>query len=63
MTKDEAAIVSAYTGFLLCTMDELLMYATKTMGYYVDRNNLQSPVFEARLKIASYNDFVNLEVK
>lgn len=63
MTKDEAIIVSAYTGFMLCTMDELLMYAMKVLGHFVDRNDLQSPIFEAKLKIASYNDFVNLEVK
>jgi len=63
MTKDEATIVSAYTGFLLCEKDDLLIYATKIMGCYVDRHDLNSSVFEAKLHIASHQDFINLEVK
>jgi len=63
MTKDEATIVTAYTGFMLCDMEDLLIYATKVMGHLVDRRDLDSPIFEAELKIKSYNDFINLEVK
>jgi len=63
MTKDEAVIVSAYTGYMLCEVDELIMYATKVMGCLVDRHDLSSPVFEAKLRIKSHQDYINLEVK
>jgi hypothetical protein len=62
MTKHEAAIVSAFTGYMLCTFDDLHAYAQKLLGREVEGPEFANPPFVAKLKEAARKDFDNLEI-
>ena len=54
MTKREALIISAYTGYLLCDMDELHKFIEKTLG---------RPVFTHELAQDNILDEIRLKLK
>lgn len=63
MTKREAAIVSAYTGYLIGTFDELHKYIEEKMGRPVFTHEMASVTFEEQLRKASKVDFVAMSVQ
>lgn len=63
MTKREAAIVSAYTGYLIGTFDELHKYIEEKMGRPVFTHEMASVAFEEQLRKASKVDFVAMSVQ
>lgn len=63
MTKDEAAIVSAYTGYLLGSFDTMHAYIEKVMGRPVWTRDLGCKAFSEALRKASKADFIALKVE
>lgn len=61
MTKREAAIVSAYTGILLGSLDDLYEYASELLGFNVCTHDLYLHAKEIKEK--SKKDFINLKVE
>lgn len=61
MTKREAAIVSAYTGYLIGELDELYKYLSELIGRPVYTHEIPtiSDKYHSRIK----QDFVMIEVK
>jgi hypothetical protein len=62
MTKYEAAVVSAYTGYMLGDFEDMQKYAEKLMGQQLSTIAFASPSFVAELKAAAQKDFVNLNI-
>jgi hypothetical protein len=62
MTKREAAIVSAYTGYLIGTMDELHKYIEQIMEKPIYTHELVSEELEKLIHEKSFDDFIHLEV-
>lgn len=60
MTKREAAIVSAYTGFLIGSFDETHRYIEEVMGGPVWTHQMGSEEFQRNLRDRSRNDYVEL---
>jgi len=63
MTKREAAIVSAYTGFLIGDFDEVLKYASSVLDRPVFVHQMGGDDFWDELAEKSRNDFVGLMVE
>lgn len=61
LTKREAAIVSAYTGYLLGEWNDLHAYVEEIMGRPVWTH--QFPTLAAEISKRARDDFVNLEVE
>jgi hypothetical protein len=62
MTKREAAIVSAYTGFLLGYFTDLHEYIEEILGRPVWTHEMASESFADELKEAARADFVAITV-
>jgi hypothetical protein len=62
MNKKEAAIISAYTGYLLGEFSDMHKYIEEIMDRPVFTHEMASKGFMAELHDKSKNDFVNLEV-
>lgn len=62
MTKDEAAIVSAYTGVMLGKFSDMQAYAERVMGRPVWTHEFASERVVEELKAACRPDFMALEV-
>ena len=58
MTKKEAAIVSAYTGFLIGTFSEVQAYADEVLGIITWTHMFGDAQFAARLQKAAKADFI-----
>jgi len=63
MTKNEAAIITIYTGFLLGEFHDAHEYAEKLMGRPVYTHEFASKEFNTILRKKSKQDFVNLIIK
>lgn len=63
MTKREAAIVSAYTGFRIGDWNETHKYIEEIMGRPILSHELGSPKIRIEMKKRSKQDFVSIEVK
>lgn len=63
MNKREAAIVSAYTGFLIGDFSELHKYIEEKFGHPVFTHQMANEGFEDELKKLSKPDFIAIEVK
>jgi hypothetical protein len=63
MTKKEAAIVSAYTGFLLCPFPDLHEYIEKVMGRPVWTHEMASKEFQAELHEKTRADFISIKIE
>lgn len=62
MTKREAAIVSAYTGFLLGSFTDMHAYAEEVLGRPVFTHEFGATQVADALRQASKADFVSLAV-
>lgn len=62
MTKYEAAVVTAYTGFMLGDFSDFHEYAEKLMGYPIFTHQFGNADFAKQIKDAAKPDFVKLEI-
>lgn len=62
MTKQEKVIVTAYTGVLMCEMDDLLKYAYEKLGRPVWTHELAFQSVVDELKTAAKPEFLLLAV-
>ncbi len=58
MTKNEGAILSAYTGIMLCDFKDMHEYAEKVLGRPIWTHEFGSDAVANALKIASEKDFL-----
>ena len=65
MTKREAAIVSAYTGYLIGEFSDFQAYAEEIMGRPLFTHDFthEYPKFEYELKEKSKKDFMSIKIK
>lgn len=63
MTKKEAAIVSAYTGFMLGEFSDMHEYAEKVIGCPIWTHQFADREVVERLKAAAKSDFINIKVE
>ena len=63
MTRQEAAIVSAYTGVLIGDFSYLQYYVEKIMGRPVFTHEMGSKEIADEIKAASKEDFINITVE
>ena len=63
MTKDEAAIVTAYTGVLIGEFDDFCKYAEKIIGRSIMTHELASKEMWKELRSAARNDFIGITVQ
>ena len=62
MTREEAAIVSIYTGFLIGSFYDGHKYAEKIMGRGIMTHEFASKEFTDTLRSAASNDFVSINI-
>lgn len=62
MTKREAAIVAAYTGYLIGSFDDLQRYADEKMGHTTWTHMFASEEFTKKLREKSKEDFIAIDV-
>lgn len=60
MTKDEKLIISAYTGVLMTSMDELHQFIEQKLGRSVWTHELANPSVTDAIKEAVKDDFLKL---
>ena len=60
MTKREATIVSAYTGYFICGLDDLYKYLSELIGRPIYTHEIHEVLDKYHSKIRQ--DFVMLEV-
>lgn len=63
MTKEEAAIVSAYTGILVGNFSDMHAYVENKFERPVWTHEFASKEFFDKVKEAAYEDFIKLVVK
>lgn len=63
MTKREAAIVSAYTGYLIGDFDEMHKYTEEIMGRSVCTHELGNKKFAEEIHELSKKDFRSITVE
>jgi hypothetical protein len=63
MKKREAAIISAYTGMLLCDFSDFKKYAEEIMGRPIFTHEMASPGFCFELKIKAEADAKSIVVE
>lgn len=62
MTKREAAIVAAYTGYLLGSFSDMHEYIEEALGGPVFTHEMGMDGFKEKLQAATEADFIALEV-
>ena len=62
MTAYEAAVVSAYTGFLIGEFSDLHEYIEDKFGHPVWTHQMGEPEFQEKLRDLARPDFVAMEV-
>lgn len=62
MTKQEAAIVSAYTGYLIGSFSDMHAYIEKIMRRPVFTHEMGDPDTRGAIRAASFGDFTNIEI-
>lgn len=62
MTKREAAIVSAYTGFLIGDFGDMAAYIEEKLGRPVMTHEMVDQKVNAQIKEESKKDFIAIEV-
>lgn len=60
MTKNEAAIISAFTGIMVGRFSDMHEYVEKLFGYPVFTHMFADKDFVQKVKDLSYNDFIQL---
>lgn len=62
MTKQEAAIVAAYTGYLIGDFSDMHAYVEKILGRPVFTHEMASEALAEQIRQKSKPDFVSLKV-
>lgn len=62
LTKREAAIVAAYTGYHIGDFAEMQKYAEEKLGHPIFTHQFADKVIVEKLKAAALHDFVSLKV-
>ena len=62
VTKREAAIISAYTGFLLGEFSDLHEYVEGILGRPVFTHEFGDKTVTREIKEKSYDDFISIQV-
>ena len=62
MTKREAAIVAAYTGYLIGAFSDMHEYVEEVMGRPVWTHEMGSAAFMEQLRKKAKKDFVAIEI-
>lgn len=62
MTKKEASIVSAYTGYLIGEFSEMHKYAEELYGRPILTHEFAGEVFAEQLRDRAKKDFIEIEV-
>lgn len=60
MTKREKQVVSAYTGFLMCELDELYEYIEEIVGRPVWTHELADKAVQDKIKEKSKEEFLKI---
>lgn len=60
LTKEQAVILTAYTGIFMCNFDDLHQYAEKVLDRSVFTHEFASKEFMLNLKNASTPDFFSI---
>lgn len=60
MKKEEKIIVSAYTGILMCNINDLYLYAQEKLGRPVFTHNMADTCFWVELREAVKDNFMAL---
>lgn len=60
LTKEQSAIISAYTGFLAGNFSDMHEYIEKVMKRPVFTHEMASPAFMDQLRQASKEDFLSI---
>lgn len=60
LTKEQAAIIGAYTGFICGPFSDIHEYAAKILGRNVWTHEFASEEFMESLKVAACEDFVSI---
>lgn len=60
MTKNEAAILSAFTGKMIGRFSDMHEYVEKIFGHPVYTHQFADKDFVQKVKDLSYNDFIQL---
>lgn len=63
MTKREAAIIAAYTGYLIGEFSEMHAYIEEKMGRSIWTHEMGSEDFMDNLRQLTKEDFVNITVE
>lgn len=63
MTRQEAAIVSAYTGYLIGSFDDMQQYVDKLVGYPTWTHMYASKEFTEKIRELSKPDFIAMQVE
>ena len=63
LMKQEAAIVSAYTGFLLGSFNDMHEYAEKIMGRPIYTHEFADKILVEELKQKAKQDFITISVE
>lgn len=61
LTKQQAIIVSAYTGFLICKFSDMHKAVEDKLGYPVWTHQFGDKAFDDKIKEAFREDFLKLE--
>ena len=60
LTKEQAVILSAYTGILMCKFSDFQKYAEKKLGRSIWTHEFASPDLTEELKLKSKDEFMQL---
>ncbi len=60
LTKEQAVVLSAYTGFLMCDFSDMHAYIEKKLGRPIFTHELAFAGFEEKLREAAREDFMAL---
>lgn len=63
LTKREAAIIAAYTGYLIGEFHEMHVYIEELVGHPVFTHELASPAVREQIKQLAKKDFIALSPK
>lgn len=63
MTSYEAAVVSAYTGYLIGEFSEMQKYVEIIMGRPVFSHEMGDSSIQKEIQRRSYDDFITLPIK
>lgn len=60
LTKEQAIIISAYTGVLACPFSDLHQFMEERLGRPVFTHEMGDPSFTEELRVATREDFLKL---